>query len=282
MQTDARMTRDRGAFDRRLGWALVLVGAVLALAIQVAGPVGVPLYDGVVVQEPYRFLHPANADQAGDPTRYEETKVVGGDVSPQFAAATGEQPPQAQLIALGNAFQLTAGATDLRIVVEPVDPPAPPASGSIAGNAYRFVVADQAGNPITPKACEGCLSMVLRAPDGTGEATLMRYSNEGWTKVETIHAGTTGLYQTNPTALGIYAVVTTGSGGGGGSGGQLGLDPIVIVLGGAVVVLVLAVAGYLAWRRRGGDAGTDPAPIPSNRVPTKRKRPRGPSGRSDR
>ena len=282
MEIDRHLAPIRRSMDHRRGWALVLVGAALALAIEVAGPVGVPLYDGVVVQEPYRFLHPANADQAGDPTRYEETKLVGGDVSPQFAAATGEQPPQAQLIALGDAFELTAGATDLRIVIEPVDPPAPPASGAIAGNAYRFLIADQAGNPINPKACEGCLSMVLRAPDGTGDATLMRYSNEGWTKVETIHAGTTGLYLTNPSALGIYAVVTTGSRGGGGSGGQLGLEPTVIVLGGAVVVLVLAVAGYLAWRSRGADAGTERDAFPSNRVPSKRKRPRGPSGRSDR
>ena len=53
--------------DRRRGWLAVLAGAVLVLAIQVAAPVGVPLYDGVVVQEPYRYLHPTG-DHVGSPT----------------------------------------------------------------------------------------------------------------------------------------------------------------------------------------------------------------------
>jgi hypothetical protein len=279
----AAFLRSRRA-ERRLAWAFVLAGAALALAIQVAGPVGVPLFDGVVVQEPYRFLHPASADQAGDPGRGEETKLIAGDVSPGFAVATTEQPPQAQLVALGDAFRLTDGATEMRITVEPIEPPAPPAEGSIAGNVYRFTAVDQAGNLIAPKTCEGCLSLVMRAPDGSGDGTIMRFANGAWSAVQTLHAGTVGLYQTNATALGTFAVVVGGPGSGGTGGllGDDGIDPIILVLGGAIVVIFLALVGLHVWRSRNpGRIGAGDAP--TNRIPSKRKRPpKPPAGRSDR
>ena len=269
----------RRPLDRRAGWALVAIGALLAFGLQYAIPVGVPLYDGVVVQEPYRFLHPAS-DQAGDPGRGEDTKPITGDKSPAIAVNTGEQPPQAQLIALDGAFRLSQGASQLHIVIEPVEPPIAPTTGAIAGNAYRFAVTDQSGTAVPIQSCEGCISLVMRSPDGIGSATLMRFDGAAWTAIETIHAGTVALYQTNPTALGTIAVVTTS--GGSGNGGAGTIDPIILVLGGAVVVLFLAVMGLLVMRRR--DPGGNPEPMgpAGNRIPSKRKRSnRPPSGRSD-
>lgn len=269
------MIRRLGATDRRLGLFAVLAGALLALAVQVAAPVSVPLYDGVVVQEPYRFLHPTS-DQAGDPTTYADTKPVTEAASPAFAAATTESPPQAQLIAQADAFALTSGVTSLNVWITPIDAPAPPAGGTIAGNVYRFSVTDQAGHPAAPKACEGCRSLLLRAPDGVLEAEIMRFVDGAWVDVETVHAGMVGLYQTNANVLGVFAVIAGGS-----SQPVAGLDLLVILGGGALLVWVLVVA-FIVWRR------TRPAPIPGTtaatraRIPSKRKAPRRPPpGRSD-
>ncbi|HUG30994.1 MAG TPA: hypothetical protein VMQ65_10835, partial [Candidatus Limnocylindria bacterium] len=111
--------------DRRIGWLASLAGGALALAVQVAAPVGVPLYDGVVVQEPYRYLHPTG-EQAGSPASFSSTPAVSGSVSPNVIAATTESPPQAQLIAQEGAFVLSASATGLQVSVAPIEAPPPP------------------------------------------------------------------------------------------------------------------------------------------------------------
>src|SRR5207248_2847048 len=91
--------------------ALIALGAGLVL-IAVAriseGPSPAPLFDGVVNQEPYRFVSPA-PNQPGSPTSFHATEPVAGDKSPQFVAATTESPPQAQLVAGPGAFPLLAG-----------------------------------------------------------------------------------------------------------------------------------------------------------------------------
>lgn len=259
--------------DRRLGWLAILAGASLALAIQIAAPVGVPLYDGVVVQEPYRYLHPTG-DQVNSPTSFSSAPAVGGGVSPLFAASTNESPPQAQLNAQKDAFEIPAGTTSLKVSISPIEPPPAPPSGSIEGNVYRFSVTDQAGTPLTIKPCQGCISLTLRAPDDVGEATIKRFADGAWSDVEAIHS--LGMYQTNPTALGDYAVITI-------AGEESGLDPILI-LGGAALVLLLAGGALLYFRVRPApavpiDRGRGSVP---RRVPSKRRAPKGPpSGRSD-
>lgn len=264
----------RDASDRRLGWLAVLGGGLLALAVQVAAPVGVPLYDGVVVVEPYLFLHPTG-DQAGLPGSYSESVQTQGVVL-VIVAATTESPPQAQLIAQADAFALTAGATGLQVSITPIEPPAPPDGATIAGNVYRFTVTDQAGNSLPAKPCEGCRTLNLRAPDGTGDATIKRYANGSWIDVNTDHAGTLGLYQANVSVLGDYAVIA----GGVQRGLALDVDPLV-VLGGGALVIWLVVLGVVIRSR------TRPAPIPGAgspsraRIPSKRKPPRQqPPGRS--
>jgi hypothetical protein len=258
---------------QRAGWLAILAGAGLALGVQVAAPVGVPLYDGVVVQEPYRYLDPAG-DQAGEPSSFSSTPAVVDGESPIVVAATLEEPPQAQLIAQRDAFELAPGTTSLQVSITPIEPPASPPEGTIAGNAYRFRVTDQAGNDVPIKPCEACLSLVLRAPDGTEVATVKRFAEGLWLDVETVHAGIVAMYQTNPTAMGDYAVIATTA------GTESGLDLAMVALGIGLALVFVAFIGLMVVRARPA-----PGPIaprgrgePAGRVPSKRKRPRRPPG----
>jgi hypothetical protein len=264
--------------QHRAGWLLVLLGMGLALAVQVSTPVGVPLYDGVVVAEPYRFLRPA-AGQSGDPTTFTESVPIEEGVSPILIAATLETPPQAQLIAQEDAFELTPGATSIEVSITPVEPPAIDAGGRLASNVYRFSVSDQSGVALAPKPCSGCRSLVLRAPDGVLDGRIKQFSGGAWVDVETLHAGVVAMYQMNPTSLGDYAVLSSATSG--------GVDLTYVALGAGIVLVVLAfvVLTYLRQRpqpayptHRSGAGRTGP----STRIPSKRRGPRRPpSGRSD-
>jgi hypothetical protein len=245
--------------DRRLGWLAVLAGGALALAVQIAAPVGVPLYDGVVVQEPYRYLHPTG-DQAGSPTSFSATVPVAGPESPTIVAATTENPAQAQVIGQEGAFVLTPSATSLQVSVTPIEAPPPPEGGSIAGNVYRFSVADQAGTQLAITPCDGCISLVMRAPEGVGVASIQRYADGAWLEVVTLHAGMVALYQTNPTALGDYAVIALDE-------PAPGIDPAVLAGGAIALVLFLGVV-FLLFRVKQAPEGP----------PAAGRGPRGPSG----
>ena len=264
--------------ERTLGWLAVLAGLGLALAVQVHAPVGVPLYDGVIVPEPYRYLHPVG-EQPGDPTSADATKQVQGGKTPVFAVATDEQPPQAQIVAQEDAFQVPAGAPALHVTITPVDPTVQPTQGAIAGNVYRFAVTTPDGQAVTAKACDSCRTMVIRGPDDVTEGTIAHLENGAWVNVATLHAGIAAMFQTNANALGDYAILTGSAGNGTGGGG--GLDPLVF--GGVALALFFAVVAGLFWYRR------RPAPVPvarlgptRGRIPSKRKGPRRPpGGRSD-
>jgi hypothetical protein len=265
-----------GRRERALGWLAVALGFGLALAVQLHAPVGVPLYDGVVVAEPYRFLHPSSG-QVGDPTSAESIQDASGSQSPVLAIATKEQPPQAQLIAQSGAFELPPGTTQLKASITPVDPPAEPASGSLASNVYRFAVTNQAGAPVTVKPCDACLSLVLRTPPEVTEGTVVHFENGAWVEVRTFHAGAVAMFQANVNALGDFAVLVRAGVVGGAD------DGVTLLIVGAIALFLFfaAVAGLFWYRRR-------PPPIPvarlgpgRGRIPSKRKAPRRPpSGRS--
>ena len=265
---------------RRLGALLVVGGGALALALQVVAPVGVPLYDGVEVVEPYRYLHPASG-QTGDPTSFSATIEVAEGVSPTIAARTAEQPPQAQMIVQRGSFDLTSASTAVIASITPIEPPAQPPGGQILGNVYRFTVTDQTGDPLHLRVCSGCVSLVLRAPEGSPPGTLMRFEGGAWSPLETLHAGTIGLYQTNPTATGTYAIVATGAAAGGG-----GVDVVVLLAVAGVALIFVSFVALLYLRARPaalpvaefrrGEVARPPA-----RTPTRKKRSRRPpSGRS--
>jgi hypothetical protein len=264
------LRRDTG---RLAGIAALVAGTGLAFVLQLVSPVRVPLYDGVPVVEPYRYLHPTGS-QPGEPMSFSQDFPLDGNQSPAVPAFTGENPPQAQLVAQKGAFVLGSGSTAVHITITAVEPPGAPPDGQLAGNVYRFAVTDQAGSPLAIRTCDGCISLSLRAPDGIGAARLQRFSSGAWVDAETSHA--LGLYSTNPVSLGEYAIVTGGSGGSGDDGGLvLGLPfDQVVVAGGAAVILVVLFAAALLVRRR------DPAPAPvrSRAIPSKHKKPRSRPG----
>jgi hypothetical protein len=267
--------RPKLAQGQLLGVGVLVLGTGLAFGVQALGRVGVPLFDGQPVVEPYRYLQPTGG-QAGGPTTFTASSRLQGTDSPSVPAATTENPPQAQLIAQKGAFVLTAGATGLQVSITPVAPAAVPAAGQIAGNVYRFSVTDQSGAALAIKACDGCISLVLRAPDGLGEARLQHFASGAWVDVETFHAGIVGMYATNPVVLGDYAIVTgAGSAGTTTENTMLGLPfEQVVVAGGAAVLLVVLFAAALLVRNR--DA--TPRPTRGRAIPSKRKKPRPPSG----
>ena len=262
--------------ERALGLLTIAVGLGLAIAVQARWPVGVPLYDGVTVVEPYRFLHPAGG-QAGDPTSFQATTQVAAGVSPAILAATTENPPQAQLVAGQGAFVVPGGTTELKVSITPVETTVEPEVGELAGNVYRFAVTDPAGAPIPPKPCDTCRTLVLRVSDEALEAHIAHLENGAWTEVQTLHAGVASMLQINAPALGDYAVIAGTAPDGGDSGGA---DALIF---GAIALALFfaAVAGLFWYRRR-------PPPIPvaqlgptRGRIPSKRKAPRRPpSGRS--
>lgn len=272
------VVRLRGDRQRTAGIAALIAGTALAFVVQLLAPVGVPLYDGQPVTEPYRYLHPSG-DQTGDPTSFSSDFALKAGDSPPVPAFTAEQPPQAQLVAQQGAFVVGAGATGIKVTITPIDAQVLPADGTIAGNVYRFSVTDQAGTALSIRTCDGCITIALRAPDGVSDGKLERLSGGAWVDVATSHAA--GVYNTNPVALGDYAIVTGsgGSAGAGGDGGERGLlfglpFDQVVVAGGASVVLVLLFAAALLVRGR----RSAPAPVRGRSIPSKRKKPRPRSG----
>ena len=240
----------------------LLAGLVLMLAAQLGTPLsGPPLYDGVIVQEPYRYLAPGPG-QAGSPSSFAASETVDGAASPQFVAATTESPPQAQLIALTGAFVIPAGAAALDVSIAPLAAPAPPSSGPIVGNVYRFAVADPSGSP-APISPATPPTVVLRAPNGVVDATIARYGDATWQDLPTQPSGQPGVFLANVDALGDFALIL------GSSAGLFGLDPRLVAIGVATAVaaalLVLAVV-WLDRRRRIPDgASTVPPRRPAQR-----------------
>ena len=261
--------------ERTVGLLAIAVGLGLAVAVQARWPVGVPLYDGVSVIEPYRFLHPTG-DQVGNPTSFEATKDVTGSISPTILAATTESPPQAQLVAAEGAFDL-AGSTSVKVSITPVETTVQPQDGALASNVYRFSVTSASGVPLTLKPCDVCRTLVLRVSDEALEATIAHLENGAWVELQTVHGGASAMLQINANAMGDYVVIAATAPNGGDSGGA---DALIF---GAIALALFfaAVAGLFWYRRR-------PPPIPvaqlgptRGRIPSKRKAPRRPpSGRS--
>ncbi len=246
--------------SRRL--ALISLGAGLAtIAVaQMLGPLDAPpLYDGVVIAEPYRYLAPGPA-QAGSPTSYRMTFPIENGTSPAFGAGTSESPPQAQLIAPPGAFAIPAGTTELRVSIIPV---APATSEGIVGNAYRFAVTNDAGTAV-PIAKGSGPTMVLRAPAQASDVTIVDLVDAAWQPQSTQSAAQPNTYQTNVDVLGDFAL--RGSLPPEGNGLDLRWVAIgTVVAAGSVIVLLV-----LLRPRRGAVAASPPTR--RTRVPRKRRR----------
>ncbi len=220
---------------RRVGLGALAAGLAVIAAAQVLAPVHAPpLYDGVVVEEPYRYLSPA-AGEAGEPGSYAGVQPIDGGASPAFAAATSESPPQAQLIAQSGAFAPPAGTSELAVAITPL-PPTPP--DAIVGNAYRFSVADGGGLAV-PVASGSFVTLALRAPAGSTDVTIVRSGDGAWAAVPTLRGGQPDVFLANVDALGDFAIRGTAAAGGSGLGDWPRLVGIAAAIGAVLVGVAL-------------------------------------------
>lgn len=262
---------------RRTGLAAFALGLGIAAAAQLAAPLATPpLYDGVVVVQPYVYVNPP-AGKPGGAKGASAHLALSGSRSPLVALATPEQPPQAQVVAGDGTLVLPATATALDVSITPFDPSVDAAAASTArvlGNVYRFAVVDQAGDAATAPA-SALVTVVLRAPEDAPDATLGQLVDGAWhpLKSEPMFGST---YVAVVTSFGDFAVIVPGastppSGGSssqagspaaqpaattpGAGGSESGGPPAAVVIG-AIVVLVLLVIGAasLLRARRGRDA----------------------------
>lgn len=254
----------RAALGRPALVSLAL-GAAVALAVQLASPNRAPLYDGVPITEPYRYLDPASG-QAGDPTSFASTPGLDNGASRAFVAATTEQPPQAQLIALTGALVVPAGATAMNVSIDAVEPEQPPDAGSIVGNVYRFLVVDDDGNEFTI-AAGAQPTLTLRAPENVNAAVIGHLGADGWVVLPTEHGGGVGIFQAIPTELGDYALLVGVS-----APSNIGATvAIAMTLG---VPILLAIAYFIrraARQRRAAEVAAEAARARA-RIPSKRRR----------
>jgi hypothetical protein len=250
---------------KRQAAVLTLLAGLGVIAVaQLVAPLGAPpLYDGVVVQDPYRYLAPGPT-QFGSPASFTASPAITGSTSPQFVGATTESPPQAQLIAQPGAFVLPAGSTSLTVSIEPVAAPSPPSSGPIAGNVYRFMVVDQAGVAvaISPSARP---TLLLRAPDGVADAVIYRFSDGAWHALPTEPSGQPGIAIANVSALGDFALIALPT------PGVFGLDPTLLGVASVAGVLSAVVLGYLVWRNQRRPTAIRVASPRRRAVPSKRR-----------
>ncbi len=195
--------------DRVTGVAALAVGVIAIVAAQYVAPVRTPpLYDGVVVQEPYRWLQPPPG-QAGGPTSAAGAAEPVNGSNPLIALATGEQPPQAQIFATPGSLGLPAGTTLIKMSIRPVAPATLPTDGHIDGNVYRISVTNQAGVDLTAPASQK-VTVVMRSPGDDANVTMMQRTSVGWRSLETKGAGFGSAYLAIVTGFGDFALVAPG------------------------------------------------------------------------
>jgi hypothetical protein len=258
----------RGLIPRhaiRRALATLTLGAAVAIGAQLAFPGAVALYDGVIPTEPYKYLDPASG-QAGSPGDYSGSPGLANGVSKAFAAATTEQPPQAQLIAGPGAFVPPQGATSMHVSIAAVEPDTRPDQGAIAGNVYDVEVVDDDGNAYTV-APTGQPTITLRAPDSVTDAVIGHRGTNGWVAIDTTPTGALHILQAEIHEIGQYAVLT-------GVAAPTDLTRVLIILG-TIGVPILAVIVYLvrrATRERRAQALALEAARNRARIPSKRRR----------
>ncbi len=247
---------------------MVAAGLILIAVTQAVSPVVAPLFDGLTVLGPYRYVEPAPG-QPGSPTSATVTESLVNGASPGFNAATGESPPQAQLIAAPGAFALVPGSTSVTVTIRPIRAPAESTVGPILGNVYRFAVTDQAGSPLATRPGTD-VTLVLRAPDAASEAVFAQYTGGTWVQLASSPSGTPAFFIAMTGGSGDFALVAAaGSGLGFGQAAALAI----------VVTAILAGAGLLLIRRRRRPeprgrpavARRGPADLPAGRGKRKRR-----------
>jgi hypothetical protein len=195
---------------RRLAFATLCAGFALVGVASFGIRAPMPLYDGVVVVEPYRWLDPPPG-QKGGAQGATGTEPLENGASPLIAIATPEEPPQAQIFGPPQALVLAPDSRSIVLSIMPVRPQTLPFVGHIAGNVYRILVADQLGTPLSaPASAE--VSIVLRGPGHLLDATVERFADGAWQPLKTVPAGFTSMFLAVVTDFGDFALVAPGGG----------------------------------------------------------------------
>lgn len=248
------------ALGERGSLRVLAVGLVMMGMAQVVRPVAVPLFDGVVVVDPYRYLSPP-AGEAGSPTSAKSTLPIEAGKSPSFAVYTSETPPQAELLAKGGELAVGAGTTSVTVTIDPIQPPAVGSPGSMAGNVYRIAVTDQSGAALALLPSQS-ITLAVRGPAGVAvDAAIARYDAGAWQLRPTGPSGLQDLFLTNVDSFGDFALL-----------GQVtptskGFDPELLLWGLVAAGLTLLVA----WRFGRGSNPLAPRVAPARRRPSRIK-----------
>ncbi|MFI5259864.1 MAG: hypothetical protein ACHQ01_09700 [Candidatus Limnocylindrales bacterium] len=193
---------------RRRGLALAALAsgvAIVVLAQRLTPIAGPPLYDGVVVINPYRWLSPPPGLQGG--AQSAQQSLSGQDIQGGFGIGTPEQPPQVEIDSDVSSLVIPKGTTSITVSIDPVAAPsAQPANGIVAGNVYRISVTNQSGAAIGAKT-GGSVTLVLRGPASLPEASIERYSGGSWTELQTSPAGIPDTFTALVPGFGDFALV---------------------------------------------------------------------------
>jgi hypothetical protein len=190
----------------RAAWITLAAGMLLMVVVQLpVRHVATALYDGVVVEDPYRYLQPPTG-ALGNPTSATVTTAVSGGSVGQLFAATDEVPPQAQVIAEQGALVLPDGAKSVTLSIQPVAPKSVPSAGRLSGNVYRILVTDQSGAPVTIRP-GSLVTLVLRGDRPPTNGTIAQYIAGTWEAVPSDAGGLPDLFSTNLTSFGDFAVI---------------------------------------------------------------------------
>lgn len=262
--------------ERRVGIATLAIGIVAIVAAQRVAPMLTPpLYDGVAVVEPYRWLTPLQGQPGGPTSAANVLEPVNG-ANPLVALGTGELPPQAQVFATPGSLDLPPGTTAIRISINPVAPSTLPTDGRIDGNVYRINLTNQAGVDLTAPAAQQ-VTVVMRSPGDEPLVTIEQLTPGGWKALETQAAGFAPVFTAVVTRFGDFALVarrpsgsasaagpngvaspaTTGGRTGpavpsqtGASGGQGGIPSTLVAVIIALALLGMLVASDIRRRNR--------------------------------
>ncbi len=211
--------------SRRVALVVIALGLGVAGVAQVAAPLAAPpLYDGVVVVEPYVYVNPPPGKPGG--AKGASARVpMNGTKNAVVALATPEQPPQAQVVAGDGTLILPSSASALDVAITPLDPSVDasvPGAAQVLGNVYRITIADQAGAAATA-LISSLVTVVVRAPGDVAGAQVGEVVDGTWhpLRSEPMFGST---YVAVVTSFGDFAVIVPGAtpAGGSASGAQPG------------------------------------------------------------
>jgi hypothetical protein len=271
---------------RRLALVALAGGLAVVVASQHLAPIaGPPLYDGVVVEDPYKWLSPPTGYSGGAQSASASGAVQGGQ-NPNLAVGTTEQPPQAQVFAGQGYLVMPPGTTTINVSIQPVEPEGQPVDGVIAGNVYRFSLTSQDGRAITGDPTGG-VTIVMRGPASLPTAKIERFSGGSWTPLRTDPAGSPHMFTAVVTDFGDFALVappgwtpappgpaapvqvgpvppqaTAAAGQGGSASSVPSGPPVLLILGIVAGLALLSIGGVVVWFRR-----RVPAPVRARTTP---------------